>query len=45
MFLSNPTTFRRVIAGGAMIAAPIVLVLAELLHGHFERTMPAPIWT
>jgi hypothetical protein len=37
MFLSDPTTFRRTVAGVAMIAAPLVFVLAELLHGHFEN--------
>lgn len=36
MLLSNPTTFRRVVEGVAMIAAPLMFVLAELLHGHFE---------
>jgi hypothetical protein len=41
MFLSNPTTFRRVVEGVAMIAAPLVLVLAELLHGRLENDSSA----
>lgn len=41
MFLSNLMTFRRVIAGSAMIAAPLLFVFAELLHGHFENDAAA----
>ena len=36
MDLSNPSNFRRTIAGGAMIAGPLVLVLAEVLHAEVE---------
>ena len=36
MNLRNPRTFRRQIGGAAMIVAPLVIVLAELLHGRFE---------
>ncbi|MGH3066768.1 MAG: hypothetical protein ACRDOF_10785 [Gaiellaceae bacterium] len=37
---SEPATFRRTITGAAMIAAPLVFVLAELLHARFQ-TDPA----
>ncbi|HLG08153.1 MAG TPA: hypothetical protein VI409_05730 [Gaiellaceae bacterium] len=36
MNLSNPTRFRRTVAGSAMIAAPLVFVVAEILHARFE---------
>jgi len=36
MNLSNPGRFRRQVAGVAMIALAVVLVLAELLHARFE---------
>lgn len=36
MNLRNPSTFRRQIAGAAMIVGPLVIVLAELLPGRFE---------
>lgn len=36
MNLANPSTFHRQIAGAAMITAPSVIVVAELLHGRFE---------
>lgn len=38
MNLRNPSTFRRQIGGAAMIVAPLVIVLAELLHGRFETS-------
>jgi hypothetical protein len=37
MSLSDPITFRRRIAGAAMVAAPLVVVAAEVLHARFER--------
>jgi len=37
MNLGNTTWFQRMVGGVAMIVAPIVFVIAELLHGHFER--------
>ena len=37
MNLGNTTSFQRMVGGVAMIVAPIVFVIAELLHGHFER--------
>jgi hypothetical protein len=36
MSLSDPITFRRRIAGAAMVAAPLVFVAAEVLHARFE---------
>ncbi len=36
MALANPSTFHRQIAGAAMIAAPAVIVVAEILHPKFE---------
>jgi len=40
MGLSNPNSFRRQVAGAAMIVMPSMLVLAELLHARFQ-TEPA----
>jgi hypothetical protein len=36
MSLSDPISFRRRVAGAAMIAAPLVIVVAEVLHARFE---------
>ncbi len=36
MDLSDPRRFRRQVAGIAMIVAPLVIVVAELLHARFE---------
>ena len=36
MGLSDPRRFRRQAAGASMIVAPVVLVVAELLHARFE---------
>jgi hypothetical protein len=36
MTLSDPISFRRRIAGAGMVAAPLVIVVAELLHARFE---------
>lgn len=36
MDLSNPNSFRRQVAGAAMIVMPLVFVLAELLHARFQ---------
>ena len=36
MDLSDRRGFRRQVAGGAMIAAPLVFVIAELLHARFQ---------
>ena len=36
MALANPSTFHRQIAGAAMIAAPVAIVVAEILHPKFE---------
>ena len=36
MDISNPTNFRRTVAGAAMIAGPLVILVAEVLHAKFE---------
>ena len=36
MALSDPISFRRRVAGAALIVAPLVFVVAELLHARFE---------
>ena len=36
MGFSDPVTFRRRIAGGAMVIAPLVVVVAEVMHARFE---------
>jgi len=36
MDLSDPRSFRRQVAGAAMLVAPPVLVVAEVLHARFE---------
>jgi uncharacterized membrane protein YhaH (DUF805 family) len=37
MIINNPTTFRRTVRGASMIAAPLILVIAEVLHAHLEE--------
>jgi hypothetical protein len=37
MIINNPTTFRRTVRGASMIAAPLLLVIAEILHAHLEE--------
>jgi hypothetical protein len=37
MIISSPTAFRRTVRGASMIAAPVVLVTAELLHARLEE--------
>jgi hypothetical protein len=37
MIIDNPTTFRRTVRGGSMIAAPLILIIAEVLHAHLEE--------
>ena len=37
MIISNPTTFRRTVRGASMIAAPLIFVIAEVLHAHLEE--------
>ena len=36
MDLSDPRSFRRQVAGAAMIVAPLLFVIAELLHARFQ---------
>ncbi len=36
MSLTDPTTFRRRLAGAAMVVAPLVFVVAEVLHARFQ---------
>ena len=37
MIISSPTVFRRTVRGASMIAAPLVFVIAEVLHARFEE--------
>lgn len=37
MILSSPTTFRRTVRGASLVVAPLVFVIAEVLHAHLEE--------
>lgn len=37
MILSSPTAFRRAVRAAAMIAAPLLFVITEMLHAHLEE--------